>query len=134
VEAVSRGKGTSVEANTDSQRLPKTSSVGDAVDGVLFYSLNSAHLVQVIGNSTRNMSEEWNVPYHSVETKNQVGYVTLQVKIGTWKALRGSFRAWLYVLANRTFFSEYVIPLVLASLAVIAYGTDGFGLFGETGK
>jgi hypothetical protein len=86
----------------------------------------SAHLSQVSGSSASSMREEWNIPFYSDEVKSQVGYVTLCIPIGRWAAWSSSLQAWILVLVNRTFFSEYIVPIGLAGIAVVAYATNGF--------
>lgn len=87
-----------------------------------------AHLAQVSGNSVSTLREDWNVPFYSEERNGQIGYVTLGIPVGKWKARRALLLSWLLILINRSFFSEYIVPLGLASIAIILYAASSFGL------
>jgi hypothetical protein len=89
-----------------------------------------AHLTKVTGGTTSTMHEEWNVPFYCDERKAQVGYVTLRISVGAWRSRRALLLSWILMLVNRSFFSEYIVPLGLAAVAVIAYATNWFESLG----
>jgi hypothetical protein len=88
-----------------------------------------AHLAQVGGGTVSTLREEWNIPFYSEKRQGQVGYVTLGVAVGKWRARRTLLQSWIVMLVNRTFFSEYIVPIGLAVIAVIAYATSWFEFF-----
>lgn len=94
----------------------------------------NVHLVQVVGNSVATMQQEWNVPYYSTELDQQVGYVTLRIPVGRWLSRYGGLRAWIFVLANRKFTSEYIVPIGLAIVAMVMLTIELLGLSGFTGS
>lgn len=91
-------------------------------------SAKHANLAQISGGSTSTMCEEWNIPFHSQEREAQVGYVTLRVPVGKWKARRALSLSWILMLLNRSFFSEYIVPIGLATIAIVAYAANWFAL------